>query len=96
MHVCMLSRFSHVRLSVTPWTVAHWDPLSVGLSRQELLEWVAIALLQRIFPTQGLNPCLSHLLHWQEGSLPLVLPRKPFMISSKSSYFPGIPWWSSS
>ena len=30
------------------------------------------ALLQGIFPTQGLNPCLLHLLHWQAGSLPLA------------------------
>ena len=29
------------------------------------------ALLQGISPTQGSNPCLLHLLHWQEGSLPL-------------------------
>ena len=29
------------------------------------------ALLQRIFPTQGLNLCLLCLLHWQVGSLPL-------------------------
>ena len=29
------------------------------------------ALLQGIFPTQGSNPCLLHLLHWQAGSLPL-------------------------
>ena len=28
------------------------------------------ALLQGIFPTQGLNPRLLHLLHWQAGSLP--------------------------
>ena len=27
-------------------------------------------LLQGIFPTQGLNPCLLCLLHWQAGSLP--------------------------
>ena len=27
-------------------------------------------LLQGIFPTQGLNPCLLCLLHWQTGSLP--------------------------
>ena len=27
------------------------------------------ALLQGIFPTQGLNPHLLHLLHWQAGSL---------------------------
>ena len=26
------------------------------------------ALLQGIFPTQGLNTCLLHLLHWQAGS----------------------------
>ena len=31
-------------------------------------------LLQRIFPTQGLNLSLSHLLHWQRGSLPLAPP----------------------
>ena len=32
----------------------------------------AHALLQVIFLTQGLNPCLLHLLHWQADSLPLV------------------------
>ena len=31
----MLSHFSHVRLFVTPWTVAHQAPLSMGFSRQE-------------------------------------------------------------
>ena len=35
MCVCVLSRFSHVRLFVTPWPVAHQDPLSMGFSRQE-------------------------------------------------------------
>ena len=34
------------------------------------------ALLQGIFPTQGLNLCLLCLMHCQEGSLPLVLPGK--------------------
>ena len=29
------------------------------------------ALLQGIFLTQGSNPCLWHLLHWQAGSFPL-------------------------
>ena len=32
------------------------------------------ALLQEIFPTQGLNPSLLCLLHCQAGSLPLVPP----------------------
>ena len=34
------------------------------------------ALLQGIFPTQGSNPCLLCLLHWQAGSLPLAPPGK--------------------
>ena len=35
------------------------------------------ALLQGIFPTQGLNLHLLHLLPWQAGSLPLAPPGKP-------------------
>ena len=35
------------------------------------------ALLQGIFPTQGLNLHLLYLLHWQVGSLPLVPHGKP-------------------
>ena len=31
----VFSRFSHVRLFVIPWTVAHQVPLPVGFSRQE-------------------------------------------------------------
>ena len=34
-------------------------------------------LLQGTFQIQGLNPCLSHLLPWQAGSLLLVLPGMP-------------------
>ena len=35
------------------------------------------AFLQGIFPTQGWNPLLLCLLHWQLDSLPLVPPGKP-------------------
>ena len=35
------------------------------------------ALLQGIFLTQGSNPCLLWLLHWQVGSLPLAPPGDP-------------------
>ena len=34
-HMYMLSRFSHVQLFATLWTVAHQVPLSMGLSSQE-------------------------------------------------------------
>ena len=35
MHACVFSRFSHVRLFATAWTVAHQAPLSMGFSKQE-------------------------------------------------------------
>ena len=35
------------------------------------------ALFQGLFPTQGLNPRLLCLPHWQTGSLPLAPPWKP-------------------
>ena len=48
------------------------------------------ALLQGIFPTQGLNLRLLHLLHWQVGSLQLATPGKPkqlhICIHMKPSY----------
>ena len=47
------------------------------------------ALLQGISPTQGLNPCLLHLLHWHVGSLPLTPLGKPLLISLLSK------WWDS-
>ena len=34
-HECAPSHFSHVRLFVTPWTVAGQAPVSMGFSRQE-------------------------------------------------------------
>ena len=40
----------------------------MGFSRQEYCH----VLLQGIFPTQGLNPCLLSLLHWQAYSLGLT------------------------
>ena len=38
------------------------------------------ALLQGIFPTQGSNPRLPCLLHWQAGSLPPAPPQKPHFL----------------
>ena len=41
------------------------------------------ALLQGIFLTQRWNPHLLRLLHWQAGSLPLVLPGWASLLSSQ-------------
>ena len=42
-----------------------------------ILEWVAIPFSKGIFPTQGLNPHLLCLWHWQASSLPLAPLGKP-------------------
>ena len=42
--------------------------------------------LQGIFLIQGLNLCLLGLLHWQAGSLTLVLPGKPYGQNIISNY----------
>ena len=57
------------------------------------------ALLQGIFPSQKSNPWLLHLLHWQAGSLPLVLPVKHLEIQGgrhlfwNINKFPGHAEW---
>ena len=85
--VCVCAcTFSHVQLFVTPWTVAHQTPCpwdfpgkNTGVSCH--------FLLQGIFPTQGSNPRLLHLLHWQADSLPLAPPGKTTLTVIK--YFKG-------
>ena len=77
--MCVCSVAQRFWFSVTLWTVARQASLSLGFSRQEY--WSekkkkntgedCQALLQRIFPTQGWNPHLLCLLHWQAGSSPL-------------------------
>ena len=65
--VCVHTR-THTRAQscptlVTPWTVAHNAPLSVGFSRQEY--WSGLPFPSPgIFLTQGSYP---YLLHWQEA-----------------------------
>ena len=49
LRVPVLSRFSHVQLFVTLWTVAHQDPLSMGFPRQEY--WSELP-----FPSSGNLP----------------------------------------
>ena len=73
---CQLSCSKVMSDSATPWTIAHQTPLSMGFSRQE--HWSekkkttgvgCHSLLQGIFPTQELNPCLLHLLTSSSSSL---------------------------
>ena len=68
-----------VQLFVTLWTIACQALLSIGLSSQEWVTyWVGHHfLLQGVFSTQGSNPHLWQLLHWQVDYLSLAPPWKP-------------------
>ena len=50
----MLSCFRRVRLCVTPWTVAHQPPLSMGFSRQEY--WSGLPFPPGDLPNPGIEP----------------------------------------
>ena len=57
LNCCSCVELNRVRLFVTPWTVARLVPPSMEFSIQEY--WSGLPfLLQEIFQTQGLNPCL--------------------------------------
>ena len=60
----------------------------MGFPRQEYWNWLSWPP-PGIFLTQGPNLCLIHLLHWQAGSLPLGLPRKPL---GETSATPNYSW----
>ena len=62
--------------SATPWSVAHWVPLFMK-SPGKNTGGGCHFLLQGIFPAQGSNQHLLHLLHWQADFLPLPPPGKP-------------------
>ena len=82
---CVLSHFSHVWLFATSWPVypgrllCPWDfsGKNTGVGCH--------FLPQGLFQTQGWNPRLLCLLHWQAGSLPPVPPGKPSFLDGSSS-----------
>jgi len=54
--VCVCQSLSHVQLFVTPWTVAHQAPLSMGILQIRILG--CHALLQGNLPSPGIEPAL--------------------------------------
>jgi len=73
---CVLNCFSHARLFVTLWTIAHQAPLSMRFSRQEYWSGLPCPPPGDLpDPRTGLG--LLCLLHWQAGSLPPVPLGKP-------------------
>ena len=77
-YACMQSCFTCALLLATLWARAHQAPLSMVFSMDNTGVGCQ-TLLQGIFPTQGLNLHLLHLLHWQAGYLPLAPPGTPYI-----------------
>ena len=104
---CMLSRFSHIWVFATLWTIAHQAPPCMGFSRQE--HWSGLPS-----PPPGHLPApdlhLLSLMCWQAGCLPLAPAGKPLreeyiMWNAKAGwitnwnqdcrekYHPQLCWW---
>ena len=69
----IVKSFSHVRLFVTPWTVACQTPLSMRFSRQEYWDGLPFPTL-RDLPDPGMEPRSPAL---QADALPSEPPGKP-------------------
>ena len=70
----VLSHFSHVWLFVTPWTVTHQAPLSMGVFRQEY--WSGLCPPPGDLPDPGIKPGSPAL---QVDSLPLSHQGSPYV-----------------
>ena len=62
-----------------------------GILQARILEWVSVTSSRGSSPTQGSNPSLLHILHWQAGSLPLAPPGKPTNVNRFSSVAQSCP-----
>ena len=78
---CMLSWFSHVRLCVTPWTVASPVPLSIEVSRQEY--WSGLPFPS---PKDHTDPGIEPMSPLFQGhSLPLQYQGSPNLSQAQSN-----------
>ena len=78
---CVLSRFSHVWLE-TLWTHSLPDSSVHRILQTRILVWVAMLSSRDSSPPRDWT-CVSYIyLHWQEGSLSLVPPGKPKVMST--------------
>ena len=84
---CMLSCFSHVRLYVIQWTVAHQAPLSMGISRQEY--WSGLPFLppgDLLDKDRTLVSCVAGRFFIAEPlEKPRTSPSQRFLFSHRSS-----------
>ena len=61
--LCCVESLSHVPLFMSPWTVAHQAPLSMGILQTRILEWVAMPS-SRGSSQPGDQTQISHITGW--------------------------------
>ena len=88
-YACILSHFSNVQLCATLWTVAPQAHLSMGFSRQEYWNGLPCPPPEDL-PNPGIKPTSLCILHWQEGSLPLMSPGKPIYGISTCNFIEAV------
>ena len=82
---CCAQLLSCVQLFVTPWTVAHQAPLSMGILQAKILEWVAMPS-SRGSSQPGIEPKSPKL---QVDSLPSEPPEKAWsLVGELRSHMP--------
>ena len=72
----MLSHVSRVHVFVTPWTVTHQAPLSMGFSKQEYWSGLPFPSPGNL-PDSGVKPTSLRSPALASGSSPLAPPGKP-------------------
>ena len=91
-------RYTHLNAELCP-TLG--DPMDCslpgssvrGISQARVLDWVTISPFQGIFLTQGSNPSLLCLLHWQVDSLSLSHPEARLDVTPVIiSYYMKLSW----
>jgi len=89
---CMQSLFSPVWLCATLWAVACQAPLSREFYRQEYWSGLPCPPPGNLLLTQGSNPGLLGLQHWQACSLQLAPPGKPSIYTKKCLFSSTEDW----
>ena len=89
LHACMLSHTVLLALCIL-WTIAHQSPLSIEFPGKNNSMGCHF-LLQGIFPTQGSNPCLPRLQHWQTGFFTTAPPGKLNIFPQGSFFAQNLP-----
>ena len=87
----LLSRFSHVRLCVTPWTAAHQAPPSLGFSRQK--HWSGLPFPSPMHQSEKWKMKVKSLSHVQLFATPWTAAYRatPFTGFSRQEYWSGVP-----